>query len=117
MVEDQTRQPVVVLAHDVPPFVALNAADLSVEKLRTTGSLIWAMLLHGFWDFSTFAIGHGTSAALGSITGILYLVVGIFALVAVWWTFPRTDAEKLALQIGASRAGVTGRTSESSTVS
>jgi pilus assembly protein CpaB len=35
VVEDQTRQPVVVLAHDVPPFVALTAADLSVEKLRT----------------------------------------------------------------------------------
>ncbi|AZF45914.1 MULTISPECIES: Flp pilus assembly protein CpaB [unclassified Pseudomonas] len=35
VVEDQTRQSVVVLAHDVPPFVALTAADLSLEKLRT----------------------------------------------------------------------------------
>lgn len=35
VVEDQTRQSVVVLAHDVPPFVALVAADLSLEKLRT----------------------------------------------------------------------------------
>ena len=84
---------------------------------RTTGSLIWAMLLHGFWDFSTFAIGHGTSAAYGSITGILYLVVGLFALVAVWWTFPRTDAEKLALQTGPNQSGVTGPVSASSTVS
>ncbi|MFT2817148.1 lysostaphin resistance A-like protein [Leifsonia sp. A12D58] len=81
---------------------------------RTTGSLIWAMLLHGFWDFSAFAIGYGTSAALGSITGTLYLVVGIFALVAVWWTFPRTDAEKLALQAGASRSGLSGPASRSS---
>ena len=41
VVEDQTRQPVVVLAHDVPAFVALTAADLVVEKLRTVpaGSL------------------------------------------------------------------------------
>ncbi|MFC6300851.1 Flp pilus assembly protein CpaB [Pseudomonas sp. CCM 7893] len=41
VVEDQTRQPVVVLARDVPPFVALTAADLAVEKLRTVpaGSL------------------------------------------------------------------------------
>ncbi|AZF30152.1 Flp pilus assembly protein RcpC/CpaB [Pseudomonas sp. R4-35-07] len=35
VVEDPTRQSVVVLAHDVPPFVALTAADLSLEKLRT----------------------------------------------------------------------------------
>ncbi|UZE12661.1 Flp pilus assembly protein CpaB [Pseudomonas sp. B21-053] len=39
--EDQTRQPVVVLTHDVPPFTPLTAADLSVEKLRNppAGSL------------------------------------------------------------------------------
>lgn len=39
--EDQTRQPVVVLVHDVPPFVPLTAADLAVEKLRSApaGSL------------------------------------------------------------------------------
>lgn len=61
VVEDQTRQPVVVLAHDVPPFVALNAADLSVEKLHTVpaGSLTsvdqaigrtpWRALHAGTW--------------------------------------------------------------------
>lgn len=40
-VEDQTRQPVVVLVHDVPAFMPLTAADLGVEKLRTApaGSL------------------------------------------------------------------------------
>lgn len=40
-VEDQTRQPVVVLVHDVPAFIPLTAADLAVEKLRTVpaGSL------------------------------------------------------------------------------
>ena len=39
--QDQTRQSVVVLAHDVPPFVALSAADLTLEKLLTApaGSL------------------------------------------------------------------------------
>ncbi|MGO8609482.1 lysostaphin resistance A-like protein, partial [Rhizobium johnstonii] len=25
---------------------------------RVTGSLIWAMLLHGLWDVSVFAVGH-----------------------------------------------------------
>jgi len=61
VVEDQTRQPVVVLAHDVPPFVALNAADLSVEKLRTVpagsmtsvdqaiGRTPWRALQAGTW--------------------------------------------------------------------
>ncbi|WP_347903828.1 Flp pilus assembly protein CpaB [Pseudomonas purpurea] len=39
--EDQTRQPVVVLLHDVPPFTPLTAADLTLEKLRSApaGSL------------------------------------------------------------------------------
>ena len=39
--EDQNRQPVVVLVHDVPALTQLTAADLAVEKLRTApaGSL------------------------------------------------------------------------------
>lgn len=60
-VEDQTRQSVVVLAHDVPPFVALVAADLSIEKLRTApagsmssveqaiGRTPWRALSAGSW--------------------------------------------------------------------
>ena len=36
--EDQTRQPVVVLLHDVPPFTPLTAADVTVEKLRSAPS-------------------------------------------------------------------------------
>ena len=40
-VEDQSRQPVVVLVKDAPAFVPLTAADLAVETLRTVpaGSL------------------------------------------------------------------------------
>jgi len=69
-VEDQTRQPVVVLARDVPPFVPLTAADLSVEKLRTVpaGSLTsvdqaigrtpWRALSAGSWlDDTSFSPG------------------------------------------------------------
>lgn len=60
-VEDPSRQPVVVLARDVPPFVALTAADLTVEKLKTVpaGSLTtleqavgrtpWRALEAGTW--------------------------------------------------------------------
>ena len=62
---------------------------------RTTGSLIWAMLLHAFWDFATFSSGHGTVSPLVGVTGTLFAIVGVFALVAVWWvirdTRPRTD--------------------------
>lgn len=60
-VEDQTRQPVVVLIRDVPPFVPLTAADLALENLRVapTGSLSsldqavgrtpWRLLRVGTW--------------------------------------------------------------------
>ncbi|OLF55712.1 Flp pilus assembly protein CpaB [Pseudomonas chlororaphis] len=68
--EDQTRQPVVVLSRDVPPFVALAAADLRLEKLQTAppGSLAsldqaigrtpWRQLRAGTWlNEESFAAG------------------------------------------------------------
>ncbi|APV39262.1 Flp pilus assembly protein CpaB [Pseudomonas frederiksbergensis] len=60
-VDDPTRQPVVVLLHDVPPFVPISAADVTLEKLRTApaGSLSrldqaigrtpWRALSAGTW--------------------------------------------------------------------
>ena len=50
---------------------------------RTTGSLVWAMILHGFWDFSTFAVTHGTPGPLVGFGGIVELASGVFALAAV----------------------------------
>ncbi|KRA25789.1 hypothetical protein ASD65_16175 [Microbacterium sp. Root61] len=56
---------------------------------RVTGSLVWAMLLHGLWDVSVFAVGHApVSAALGSILGP---VVGILALAVVYWVIKGAD--------------------------
>lgn len=50
---------------------------------RVTGSLIWAMLLHGLWDVSLFASGH---APLGPPLGsILAPVVAVLALATVYW--------------------------------
>lgn len=61
VVEDQTRQPVVVLAHDVAPFVPLAAEDLVLEKLLTApagsltrvdmavGKIPWRPLSAGTW--------------------------------------------------------------------
>ncbi len=50
---------------------------------RTTGTLIWAMVLHGLWDFSTFAVGHGTPGPLAPVGGLLYLGVGVLGLIVV----------------------------------
>ncbi|WP_248738446.1 Flp pilus assembly protein CpaB [Pseudomonas sp. MWU12-2029] len=59
--EDQTRQPVVVLVHDVPPFTPLTAADLAIERLRSApagslsaidqavGRIPWRHLSAGTW--------------------------------------------------------------------
>ncbi len=50
---------------------------------RTTGSLVWAMVLHGFWDFSTFAVTHGTPSPLVGVGAVVQLISGVLALVAV----------------------------------
>jgi len=56
---------------------------------RVTGSLIWAMLLHGLWDVSVFAVGH---APLGvAYAGFLAPVVGILALAVVYWVIKGAD--------------------------
>ena len=59
--EEDTRQPIVVLLHDIPPFVQITAADVALEKLRTVpaGSLTrldqaigrtpWRALAAGSW--------------------------------------------------------------------
>lgn len=69
-VEDKTRQPVVVLARDVPPHVALTADDLTLEKVRTApagsftsieqavGRTPWRALNAGTWvSEQSFEIG------------------------------------------------------------
>lgn len=50
---------------------------------RTTGTLIWAMVLHGLWDFSTFAVGHGTPGPLAALGSTINLVAGITGLAVV----------------------------------
>lgn len=50
---------------------------------RTTGTLIWSMVLHGLWDFSTFAVGHGTPGAFAGFGSIVYIAAGVLALIFV----------------------------------
>jgi membrane protease YdiL (CAAX protease family) len=58
---------------------------------RTTGTLIWAMVLHGFWDFSSFAVGYGTPGAFAGVAQILYFVTGVLALAAVAFVIRGAD--------------------------
>ncbi|WP_243229633.1 CPBP family intramembrane glutamic endopeptidase [Microbacterium sp. CIAB417] len=50
---------------------------------RTTGTLIWAMVLHGLWDFSTFAVGHGEPGPLAALGGTVNLIAGLLGLAVV----------------------------------
>jgi pilus assembly protein CpaB len=77
--EDQTRQPVVVLLQDVPPFTPLTAADVTVEKLRSApaGSLSsvdqavgrtpWRHLSAGTWlNDESFSAGGSLARMIHS---------------------------------------------------
>ncbi|MCK8468702.1 CPBP family intramembrane metalloprotease [Microbacterium sp. KSW4-16] len=57
---------------------------------RTTGTLIWAMVLHAVWDFSVFAVGHGNPGPLANALGVLQMTIGILAIAVVWFTFRST---------------------------
>jgi membrane protease YdiL (CAAX protease family) len=56
---------------------------------RVTGSLIWAMVLHGLWDVSVFAVGHAPIGA--SFGAFLGPVVGVLALATVYWVIKGTN--------------------------
>lgn len=58
---------------------------------RTTGTLIWAIVLHGRWDFSTFAVGHGAPGAFAAFGGILELVAGLIGLAVVVFVIRGAD--------------------------
>lgn len=65
---------------------------------RVTGSLIWAMALHGIWDISAFSVGF---APLGAAwTAILVPVIGVLAVAVVYWVIKGTDESP----IGATKA-------------
>jgi membrane protease YdiL (CAAX protease family) len=49
---------------------------------RVTGSLLWAMVLHGAWDFSVFALE--VTGGSNPLT-ILMLLAGVLALATFWF--------------------------------
>ncbi|WP_404429925.1 CPBP family intramembrane metalloprotease [Microbacterium lacus] len=62
---------------------------------RVTGSLIWAMALHGIWDVSAFSVGF---APLGlAWATFLTPVIGVLAVAVVHWVIKGTDEKPIGL--------------------
>jgi uncharacterized protein len=91
MVNGLLGQPVVPTVQQAAQAFVLGTTFYILR--RTTGTLVWAMVLHGLWDFSVFASGYAVaSPALLGLGSALVLVVGLLSLVAVRWTI--TDADE-----------------------
>ena len=58
------------------------------------------MVLHGLWDFSTFAVGHGTAGPLAALASPVYMLAGVLGLIVVAFVIrgadERTDVPRLA---------------------
>lgn len=64
-------------------FTAFLAGTVFYILRRTTGSLVWAMVLHGLWDFSVFAAGVGTPNDIVYIANVIEPAAGIIGLACV----------------------------------
>ena len=94
------------LGQDVVPTLqqvlfAFGAGTIFYILRRTTGSLILAMVLHGVWDFASFADGVGTPAEFTYVTSVVYILVIVFALASVAWVIRGADE-----RVGSSHRGV-----------
>ncbi|SFR85841.1 hypothetical protein SAMN04487846_0021 [Microbacterium sp. cf046] len=70
---------------------------------RVTGSLVWAMALHGLWDVAAFSVGF---APIGVAWGVLLTpFIGLLAVAVVWWVIKGTD-EKLEIPAADARRPV-----------
>ncbi len=70
-------------------FAALQGSAFYVLR-RVTGSLVWAMMLHGFWDAALFMNVQTDGGT--PITSLLNVIAGPVALVAGYVVARRTDA-------------------------
>lgn len=60
IVEDQTRKPVIVLSHDVPPHKALTADDLTLERVLTVPAGSFTSIEQAVGRTPWRALGAGT---------------------------------------------------------
>lgn len=74
---------------------AFGAGTIFYILRRVTGSLVWAMVLHGFWDFSTFAVTHGTPGPFAALSGVLEILAIVLAFVGVAFVIRGAD-ERIA---------------------
>ena len=66
---------------------------------RTTGSLIYAMVLHALWDFSVFAVAYGHPSELANIVSAVVPLAGILALAAVPFVIRGSDERLTGLAV------------------
>ena len=71
--------------------LAFGAGTIFYILRRVTGSLIWAMVLHGLWDFSTFALGHGTPGPIAALGGTIEIIAIVLALISVAFVIRGAD--------------------------
>jgi membrane protease YdiL (CAAX protease family) len=83
---------------------------------RVTGTLIWAMVLHGLWDFSTFAVTHGTPSPLAGLGGVVEITAGVVGLIVVAFVIrgaqERTDTVAVASTAERGRGALSGRSTD-----
>ncbi len=71
--------------------LAFGAGTIFYILRRVTGSLVWAMVLHGLWDFSTFGLGHGTPGPLFALGGFIEIAAIVVAFVGVAFVIRGSD--------------------------
>ncbi len=76
--------------------LAFGAGTIFYILRRVTGSLVWAMILHGLWDFSTFALGRGTPGPFAALGGGLEIIAIVIALVGVAFVIRGADEKVFA---------------------
>jgi len=82
-------------------MLAFGGGTIFYILRRVTGSLIWAMVLHGFWDFSTFALGRGTPGPFFAAGGFLEIVAIVVALIGVAFVIRGADERIPSLAVAA----------------
>lgn len=80
--------------------LAFGAGTIFYILRRVTGSLVWAMVLHGLWDFSTFGLGHGTPGPLFALGGVVEIVAIVIAFVGVAFVIRQADERIPASRLG-----------------